>query len=55
MTERIVKQSTTFDMRLEPRVKKALEQIADFYGLSQSGWLRMMILREVKQIDTQKA
>ena len=48
MRNRAVKQSTTFDMRLDPRVKNALEKLADYHGLTQSGYLRMIILREVK-------
>ena len=55
MGNRAVKHSATFDMRLEPRVKNALEELAEFHGLTQSGYLRMMILREVNKLMPARA
>ena len=44
------KQDMLFNFRSNERVQDALVKLADFYGLTCSSYLRMMILREVKLI-----
>lgn len=39
------KHTSRFGLRLEPRVKKIIEQLAEIAGVSASGLIRMMALR----------
>lgn len=40
------RQSTRFDFRLAPRIRAILEDLAEMNGLSEAGYLRMLILKE---------
>ena len=39
-------QTTNYNFRVEPRVKSALEEMADAYSLCSSAFLRTLILKE---------
>ncbi len=49
------KQTSRFGLRIEPKVKKIIEQLADIAGVSASGYIRMLALkRRVEVIEALK-
>ncbi len=48
---KIKNQDRIFNFRYNKKVKDSLEKLAEFHGLSCSSYLRMSILRDVKQIE----
>jgi hypothetical protein len=52
---KVKNQDKIFNFRYNARVQSALEKLAEFHGLSCSSYLRMSILRDVKEIETHKA
>ncbi len=48
-------QDKVFNFRHNAKVQEALEKLAEYHGLTCSSYLRMSILRDVKQIEPMKA
>ena len=46
------KDKTRFGLRLDARIKEILEQLAELKGISSSGLIRMLIIKE--RIDTRE-
>lgn len=40
------KEMARFGLRLDPKIKKTLEQLSELRGISASGLIRMLIIRE---------